>query len=42
MKVRCVKYAEKYEDELVTIGKIYEAKINPEWYDFAVHTVATY
>lgn len=38
MRVRCVGYAEKYDDELVTIGKIYEAQINPEWYDFAVQT----
>lgn len=38
MRVKCIKYTEKHEDELITIGKIYEAKINPKWYDFAVQT----
>ena len=36
MTVKCVRYAELYDDRLVTIGKVYKAEINPKWYDFFV------
>ena len=36
MTVKCVRYAAPYDDRLVTIGKVYKAEINPEWYDFFV------
>lgn len=38
MKVKCVKYVEPCDEEFFTIGKIYNAEIDPEWYDFAVQT----
>lgn len=38
MRVKCVKYAGEYDSKLVTIGKIYEAAINPMWFDFEVQT----
>lgn len=37
MKVKCVRFIDFYADSsCFTIGKIYEAEIDPEWYDFAV------
>ncbi len=38
MKVRCVQVVKPYNEGCFTIGKIYEAEINPKWYDFAVQS----
>lgn len=36
MRVKCVRQVDRCDKEFLTIGKIYKAEINPEWYDFYV------